>query len=47
VLKRALDFFRGRIFCGKPEFHFSGKCSSGPSVDPAEACVSLVPIPPH
>src|SRR5258707_8326124 len=27
-LQRALDSLRGRIFCGKPEVHFSGKCSS-------------------
>src|SRR6266702_3815699 len=27
VLGRALDSLRGRIFCGKPEVHFSGKCS--------------------
>jgi len=27
-LQRALDSLRGRIFCGKPEVHFSGTCSS-------------------
>ena len=26
--RRALDSLRGRIFCGKPEAHFSGKCSN-------------------
>ena len=26
------SFMRGRIFCGKPEVHFSGKCSDRPSL---------------